>query len=442
MGADVTSFTLTGLAAAFRQGTLRPTDVVQRYLEKIEAGETYRVVTADRALSQAEKAEKAFDNGIDRGPLQGIPIALKDLMDTAGVVTAAGSQVLARGEPAAQDCQAAARLDAAGAVFLGKTNMTELAFSGIGINPHFGTAGSAFDRARVPGGSSSGSGVAVATGLACAAVGSDTGGSVRIPAAFNGIVGLKTTDGLIPMQGCVPLSTTLDTLGPMTRTTADAWALFTVLADRPYRPLEPLTGPLTLLAPTTILQEGLEPEVGARFEAACGKLEQSGHRIVHREVPILDEIRALYHQYGYMASYEALALYEDLISEHGEEMDPRVRHRIMEYAHRPAKDYLRLLHVREKIVPGFWEELKPFDAVLAPTVPITPPEFEALIPDEAYYRANGLCLRNTSPFNFLSGPAASVPAGLTASGLPVGLMVATPPHREELALQIGALLEG
>ncbi len=157
---------------------------------------------------------------------------------------------------------------------------------------------------------------------------------------------------------------------------------------------------------------------------------------------MLDEIRALYHHYGYLASHEALALYEELIGEHGEEMDPRVIHRIMEYGHRPAKEYVRLLQARKRIVGRFWQELEPFAAVLAPTVPIVPPEFAELAEDEAYYRANGLCLRNTSPFNFLSGPAVSVPAGLTPDGLPVGLMIATPPNSEALALQICALLEG
>ena len=231
--ADIFSLTLSELARAYRTGELSAAQVTEAYLGRLEPSPIYRLITEERALAQAKRADEAFSRGEDKGPLQGIPIALKDLMDTAGEVTAAGSTVLAKNPPAAQDCPAAMRLDEAGAVFLGKTNMTEFAFSGLGLNPHYGTPGNVLDSARVPGGSSSGSAVAVAKGLAVAAVGSDTGGSVRIPAAFNGLVGLKTTDGAVPVEGCVPLSTTLDTLGPITKTVEDAWHVWRVLAGQP-----------------------------------------------------------------------------------------------------------------------------------------------------------------------------------------------------------------
>lgn len=437
---DPTGLTLVELAAAYRDGSLRPTEVLRAYLEKITPGPVYRLVLAERAGRQAERAESLFASGTDLGPLQGIPVALKDLMDTKGEVTAAGSRVLARGDPATADCPAAARLEAAGAVFLGKTNMTELAFSGIGINPHFGTPGNAWDDERIPGGSSSGSAVAVATGLACAAVGSDTGGSVRIPASFNGIVGLKTTDGLIPMGGCVPLSTTLDTLGPMARTAEDAWMLFCALAGRPYAPLERPTGPLTLLAPTTVLQEKLEPAVATAFAGVCERLERRGHRVIGGELPVLSEIPELYRSYGNFAGHEALALHGELLERFGAEVDPRVLKRILAFRGRPAVDYLRLSYARERLRREFWLGRERVDAVIAPTVSILPPRIGDLATDDAYFEANGLCLENTMIFNFLGGPAASVPTAVSAGNLPVGVMIATAPGGEEQALGIGALL--
>ena len=229
---------LTELAKAYREKTLGPLEVTQHYLEKLQPGPIYRTLTPERALRQAKHAENLFAKGIDLGVLQGIPIAIKDNLDTEHDVTAGGSKVLAENPPALEDAPAVARLDATGAVFLGKTNMTELAYSGLGLNPHFGTPGCALDNSRIPGGSSSGSAVAVASGLACAAIGSDTGGSVRIPASFNGLVGLKTTNGLIPTDGCVALSTTLDTIGPLARTVEDAWHIFLALAAKPYERLE------------------------------------------------------------------------------------------------------------------------------------------------------------------------------------------------------------
>lgn len=433
--------TLGELCRAYREASLTPGEVTEAYLAQLQPGSVYRVVTAQRARQQAEAATRHFEHGLDLGPLQGIPIALKDLIDTRGEVTAAGSRVLAESAPAAEDAPAAARLDAAGAVFLGKTTMTELAYSGLGLNPHFGTPGNALDPSRIPGGSSSGSAVAVASRLACAAVGSDTGGSVRIPASFNGIVGLKTTNGTLPLDGCTPLSPTLDTLGPLARNAEDAWLLYLALSARPYQPLEPLESPLTLLVPENVVLEGAEPEVEAAFEACCRKLEQDGHRLEHRAVPELEAILGLYGRHGTFASHESLALYEEMLETRGQEIDPRVARRILEYRGRPATDYLRLVYAQRRMVPAFWQDYRRYDALLAPTVAILPPPVAALQEDDAYVQTNALVLRNTMLFNFLSGPAASVPCGRTAEGLSVGLMIATAPHQEELALGIAALLE-
>ncbi len=439
---DPTSLSLLELGAAYRAKRLSPVEVTEAYLHKVKAGEVYRVVTAERAHQQARRAERLFARGVALGPLQGVPVALKDLVDTAGEVTAAGSRVLAEAAPAAEDAPVAARLDAAGAVFLGKTTMTELAFSGLGLNPHFGTPHNALDEARVPGGSSSGSAVAVARGLACAAVGSDTGGSVRIPASFNGLVGLKTTDGALPTDGCTALSTTLDTLGPITRTVPDAWALWLALTAKPYKQLEPNPpAKLKLLVPTNVVLEDADNEVLEGFEKTLEIFESQGHTVERRAVPELQTIRDLYARYGSFASHESFALYEDMLLSRGADIDPRVARRILEYKHRPASDYLRLSYARRDLVRAFWERYRAFEAVLAPTVAVLPPRLDTLLQDDAYFAVNSLVLRNTTLFNFLSGPAVSVPCAATLTGLSVGLMVAVAPHGEALALGIAALVE-
>ena len=434
-----TTLSLTELASAYRAGSLTPTGALDAYLERLEPGPVYRLLTPERAQRQAREAERLFAAGVDIGPLQGIPLAIKDLLDTRGDVTAAGSKVLSKNGPAGEDSPVAARLDAAGAVFLGKTSMTELAFSGLGINPHYGTPGNAADKKRIPGGSSSGSAVAVATGLACAALGSDTGGSVRIPASLNGIVGLKTSDGLIPTDGAVPLSTTLDTIGPMARTVSDCWALFQAMTATPPRPLPQVPTGLTFLVPTTVLQDGLDPEVATVFEGACAHLEQAGYTVERGQVPLLSAIFDLYDAYGSFASHEALALYQDLIEAEGDDMDPRVVKRILEHRGRPSTDYLKLVYARRDLQRAFWQAHSSYLAILGPTLPILPPLIADLDDEEAYFRANGLCLRNTMLFNFLGGPALSVPAGLSPEGLPVGVMIATPPGQDALALALGKL---
>jgi aspartyl-tRNA(Asn)/glutamyl-tRNA(Gln) amidotransferase subunit A len=439
---DPTGLTLVELAAAYRERRLRPSDALETWLERIEVGPIYRVVTAGRARRQAVRADALFEAGVDRGPLQGVPIALKDLMDTEGDVTAAGSAVLAEGPAARRDCPAAARLDRAGALFLGKTNMTELAFSGLGLNPHFGTPGCALDPERVPGGSSSGSAVAVATGLACVALGSDTGGSVRIPAAFNGIVGLKTTDGAIPTAGCVPLSPTLDTLGPLARTVADTWHAWRALADLPPAPFPgPPDGPLSLLVPES-LAAGLEPEVLHAFEDASHRLAAAGHRIERREVPVLDRVADVYARHGTFAGIEGFALHRELLERGGGRIDPRVSSRVLAYGTRTGDDLARLVEVRERIRREMDAISRPYDAVLAPTVPILPPRIADLGSDQAYLEANASVLRNTQIFNFLGWPAASVPCERTAGGLSVGLMVAAGPSEEERVFRICAEVEG
>ena len=434
---------LIELSKAYQNKILGPVEVTQAYLDALEPGDIFRLVTPERALRQAKQAEKRFMQGISLGPLQGIPIALKDLLDTKGDVTAAGSKVLSEQLPAQDDSPVAARLDAAGAVFLGKTNMTELAFSGLGLNPHFGTPGNALDDTRIPGGSSSGSGVAVGKKLACAAIGSDTGGSVRIPASFNGIVGLKTTNGVIPKDKVVPLSTTLDTIGPMTRTVEDAWHLWRALAAKQVKPFEAnVSKKMRFLVPENIVFDGAGDQVKEGFEKACTVFEDAGHELIHQKLPEFNQILDLYSQYGSFASHESLALYETTLEARGDEVDPRVSRRILEFKGGLSTDYLRLVYAQKTLIQQFWETYREFDAILSPTVAILPEKIKLLENDSvAYFKTNGMCLRNTMLFNFLAGPAVSVPCHRTSEGLSVGLMIATSPNSEKLALRIALLIE-
>jgi len=436
---DIKNMTIVALARAYRNKTLSPVEVTKEYLAKINPGNIYRVVSEERALAQAKKAEKLFSKNTVLGPLQGVPIALKDLIDTRDEVTAAGSKVLAKGAKAKQDAPVAARLDAAGAVFLGKTNMTELAFSGLGINPHFGTPGNALNEELIPGGSSSGSAVAVAKDLAVAAIGSDTGGSVRIPSAFNAIVGLKTTNGLIPTDGVVPLSTTLDTIGPMTKTVEDAWHLYRTLAAKAVKEFDYRAKNYKLLVPSNVVFDSADTLVIESFDKAIKLFSKAGHKIEYKNIAEFDEILSLYRQYGSFAAHESLAIYENMLTTDGENVDPRVSTRILQFKNRTASEYLRLSYKRKEILNEFWQKYRSYNAILSPTVAILPPKTEALeSSDEAYFRANGLILRNTLLFNFLGGPALSVPI---EKGSPVGLMIAAAPFQERAVLSVAKFYE-
>ena len=265
---------------------------------------------------------------------------------------------------------------------------------------------------------------------------------MRIPAAFNGLVGLKTTNGSIPTEGVVPLSITLDTLGPMTRTVADAWHVWQGLAGQTVRegvPKVMLEGK-RFLAPQTILQLQLDPVVADAFLVTCDKLSDAGVTVEYIEMPQLEEVFDLYQRYGSFAGSESLALYEDLLVTQGDRLDPRVSMRIANMTWRQATDYIRLHLERRRVTKEVMTEYD-FDAIIGPTVPILPPPISALVTDEAYLQANALCLRNTMPFNFFGTPAISVPCSTTTEGFSVGLMLATRVGEDAKALALGAALE-
>lgn len=435
-------FSAAALAAAYRRKQLSPVEVTEAFLQALQGAEVapvYRVVSAQRARAQAARAAHDFAQGRVRSPLQGVPLALKDMLDVAGEVTASGTKAFLRRAAATADAAVVARLDAAGAVFLGKTQMTELAYSGLGLNPHYGTPANALDPTRVPGGSSSGSAVAVASGLACAAIGSDTGGSVRIPAAFNGLVGLKTTDNSLPMAGSAPLSTTLDTLGPITQTVEDAYLVWLALAGKgqeatPLRPAA-LRGKRFLL-PQTVFFEEAEAAVVTAFEESCSLLQALGVRLEPRDLPALAELNTLYATYGSFPAYEALTLYGEAIAADPTAFDPRVVSRIVQVEGRAATDYIKLGYERQRLQREIGQEMQGFDAMIAPTVAILPPRVAALQSDAAYMHANLLTLRNTTLFNLLGWPALSLP-----NGPMTGLMLSSLPGTEASLLSLGASLE-
>ncbi len=411
---------IASLLAAYRRGALDPERVIA------SAGEAAR---APVFLNRTPELWRP----LRRGPLFGVPLAIKDNLAVAGRPTPAGSPVLAEGEPARRHAAALERLLEAGAAILGRTHMTELAYSGLGLNPHHPRLENPRWPGRVPGGSSSGSAAAAAMGTVPAAVGTDTGGSVRIPAAFQGLFGFKPTNGLVPTRGVVPLSPTLDTVGPIAASLEDAWRVFLALAGWRDAPLPAIERPLRLAVPRGLR---LAPEVAEAFQGAVGRLVRAGHRVEEAELPELDEIRRLYRAHGALAAHEAFRLYRDLVEREGDRMDPRVAARILAAGRFTEDDFALVRQAHERLPVVFWRRLLGIDAVALPTVPVPPPRFADLAEDEAYFRTNARVLAHTMPFNFLKGPAISLPL---APGQ--GLMLAAPPGSDRQLFALARAVE-
>jgi Asp-tRNA(Asn)/Glu-tRNA(Gln) amidotransferase A subunit family amidase len=379
-------------------------------------------------------------------PLAGIPISIKDLFDVAGEVTAAGSTVLAGAAAATADCPAVARLRAAGAALAGRTNMVEFAFSGVGINPHYGTPVNPADPSveRIPGGSSSGAAVSVATGAALVGLGSDTGGSIRIPAALCGLVGFKSTARLVPTQGVLPLSCNLDTVCALTRSVRDAVTVHQVLAARSVRFSGKPLSSFRLAVARTQLQDGLDSTVTRAFERSLQVLRQAGAHIEDIALKEISDLVAI-NASGGLSAAQSYAWHRDLIGKHQAEYDPRVALRILRGAQMMAYEYIDLLAARKQWIFRMEASLSGFDAVLSPTVPIVAPSIASVLSDdEAFFRVNGLLLRNTAVVNMLDGCAISLPCH-NPDQLPVGLMLWHAALHDdtvlELALQVEAALQ-
>ena len=397
------------------------------------------------ARATAAAADLLQTAGAPASPLAGLAVSVTDLFDIVGVATTAGSLVLDDAAPAGADCPAVARLRAAGAALIGHTNMSEFAFSGIGINPHHGTPANPATLAldpepRIPGGSTSGGAVSVAAGAAWAALGSDTGGSIRIPAALQGLVGFKNTQALTPLQGTVPLSSSLDTACALTLSVRDAVLMHEILAARRVHLRGRPVSALRLAVATTTMLDGLDATVARAFERSLAALRSAGAQIDEIVLPEIGELPALLGGGGLPAA-ESWAWHRERLARRGADYDPRVALRIRRGALMSAADYIDLLHARRDWIQRVDAALAPFDAVLSPTVPIVAPPIAPLLHDDtAFFAVNGALLRNTAVVNFLDGCALSLPCH-AADELPVGLMVWHSALQDDNVLEVSLTIE-
>jgi aspartyl-tRNA(Asn)/glutamyl-tRNA(Gln) amidotransferase subunit A len=421
--------------------------LVEQCLARItdEGGEGRRAfisVDAEGARAAADHVDGLRKAGKAPSRFAGIPISIKDLADIAGQVTKAGSTALADAAPASADAPVVARLKAAGFIVVGRTNMSEFAYSGIGINPHYGTPLSPFEREarRIPGGSSSGAAVSIADGMAHGALGTDTGGSCRIPAAFCGVVGYKPTAVRVPTAGVVPLSTTLDSIGPLARSVACCAALDAIMAGEAERELKPAAASaLRLLVPETMALDALDRHVSAAFEAALSRLAKAGARITRAPFPVFDLIPDLVRKGGFSAS-ESYAWHRPLLEKKRESYDPRVLARIMRGADQTAADYIDLLDRRRAAISAFERAMADFDVLVMPTAPTIPPRIAELERDEDYMRLNLLSLRNTLVINILNGCSISLPMS-EPDAAPCGLMLSAVANADHRLFSLAAAVE-
>ncbi|HEY4253416.1 MAG TPA: amidase [Roseomonas sp.] len=445
----MTHASIAAAARALAEGHTSAEALTDEALARIAdpAGEGKRAfiaVHADSARASARAMDALRKAGRAPSALAGIPISVKDLFDEAGHTSTGGSAVL-RGAPAAKKtARSVQRLLRAGMVVLGRTNMTEFAFSGLGVNPHYGTPASAWDRAarRLPGGSSSGAGVAVADRMGFAALGSDTGGSCRIPAALNGVVGWKPTARRVPLDGVLPLSGTLDSIGPLARSVADCALVDALMAggEDPAAPVpRPLAGLRLGLPRGTYLTDGMDGTVGAVFSRTLTRLAAAGVRIVEFDLPELAQIPAANATGGFAAS-EAWAWHKPLIAEKADGYDPRILARIRRGEAMPAGDYVGLLAARARIIAAIAPRTAPFDAVICPTVPLIPPRIAEVEPEAEYNRINMLLLRNPSVANFLDRCSISLPCNAPGEA-PVSVMLMGEHGGDAALFAVAAALE-
>ncbi|MCX6021544.1 MAG: amidase, partial [Chloroflexi bacterium] len=443
---------LAELAPLIERREVSPVEVTRALVNRVRRMDdrinSFITLTAEQALTQARQAEEEIAAGGYRGPLHGVPLALKDLFQTAGVRTTGGSKILTTWIPD-EDADCVARLRAAGAVLLGKLNMHEFAYGVNNNNAHYGPTRNPWDRERIPGGSSGGSGAAVAAGLCFGSLGSDTGGSIRIPAALCGITGLKPTYGRVSRRGVLPLSWSLDHAGPMARTVEDCAILLGAIAG--HDPGDPtssrravpdyraaLTGDvrgLRLGVPRAFFFERLDDEVRAAVEAALALLAAEGAVLVDVDVPRLRQSPAMS---GPILSAEAGAYHYDDIRSRPEDYGAEVRSRIEAAQFVLAGDYLRAQQARTLLKRDLAAALRGVDALVMPTLPITAPKIGQARVEIAGAEADALgsLTRFMSPFNLTGLPAASVPCGFSAAGLPIGLQIAGRPFDEATVLRV------
>jgi aspartyl-tRNA(Asn)/glutamyl-tRNA(Gln) amidotransferase subunit A len=419
--------TIQSLAAELAAGRTTSVKLTQEAFARIEdpKGEGKRVFIKtykQQAMAAAEASDLQRKVGLVPSPLAGLPVSIKNLCDVAGETTLSGSKALDDAPPAKADAPVVARLRAAGAVIVGSTNMSEFAFSGIGFNPHYGTPGNPADRKRVPGGSSAGAAVSVGDRMAVVALGTDTGGSVRIPSAVCGLVGFKPTARRVPIDGVVPLSTSLDSIGPLANSVECCAIVDAVFAAEPIDVPDavPLGG-LRFAVPKQFVMDDLEPVVATAFERACKALAAKGVKIEHIDLPQLNELNTI-NARGTFAASEAYAWHQKLIARRGKDYDQLVYPRILRGKDMSAADYIDLLYARADLQKRVSAITSNYDAVIMPTCAIAAPTLEEVSTEAGFTKKNMLLLRNTTVGNFLDRCSISLPCH-AAGELPVGFML-------------------
>ena len=429
------------------KGALEPVEVAEFFLDRIERDRnnpSFILVTRKRALMEAAASRKRHREGGVAGPLDGVPIAWKDLVDMAGERTSAGSALYAESPPKEHDAAIVANLAAAGMVALGKTNLSEFAFSALGLNPHFGTPRNPRDAAtpRIAGGSSSGAAVAVAGGLAPCAIGSDTGGSIRAPASFCGIVGFKTSEGRIDKQGVFPLSRTLDTIGPLAHTVEDCVLIDMALRGQSATPVRPvdLNGTEFVVPDKTGIDDA-EAAVAANLESTMKRLAAAGAKVTSRPIPEIGAMRALSAQYGSFVAIEAYAEHRAVFdSADAKRMDRRVVKRALA-GRVPERDVTNLHRGRETLIAALVDELKGALLVL-PATPMTAPAIGPLEGDDELFRVTNLrAIHYTFLGNLFRMCGLALPSGADAAGLPTGVQFLAPGGDDDRLLSIGLSME-
>lgn len=419
-------------------------DRVEQALSRIadpngEGARACLTVYSEQARAAADAADTRAAGGGSLGPLDGAIVSIKDLFDVAGEVTRAGSKILAEeAAPASADAPVVQRLRAAGAVIVAKTNMTEFAFSGIGANPHFGTPGNPRDRSRVPGGSSSGAAVAVADGLCDIAIGTDTGGSVRVPAALCGLVGFKPSRQRIPTAGAFPLSKTLDSVGPIANSVEDCAKADAVLAGERFTPIEPIAlRGLSFGVAEGLPLDRLDDAVAAAFVSAIARLERAGVRVNHEIVPLFDDMNAV-NAKGGVSPPEACAIHRGRMARRAADIDPNVRLRVERGCAVPQQDYVWMMRERGRLVAAMDAQLQALDALIMPTTSIVAPTIAEVEDPKVFAARNAAVLRNTSIVNFFDLCAISLPLPVPAGKMPVGLMLIARNGQDRRLLGIAA----
>lgn len=408
-----------------------------------EGPRTFIRVFRDSALAAAEASDRLRASGLVPSPFAGIPFSIKDLCDVAGITTYAGSVVMRNAPPAKRDATVVARLRAAGAVIMGTTNMTEFAVGGLGLNPHYGNCRNPYDRetGRVPGGSSSGTAVSITDGMAAAGLGTDTAGSVRIPAALCGLAGFKPTVGRVPTDGIFPLSTTLDSVGPLAPTVACCAVVDAVFAGED--PVVPEPVPLERLRfgiPDTLVTDGLEPAAATAFEKAVAKLSEAGARITDIPLPELGELAAV-GRVRFPSMVEGYAIHRERLENSLDQMDPRISTRLLAGGQMSGPDYYDVLRFRESLMERAGRITSRYDAVIMPTVPvIAPPISQFLGSDEALRDPFIIVIRNASIANLLGRCALSIPCHEPGAA-PVGFMLMGEAMADKRLLGIGLSVE-